>query len=180
MSKDSENNSPKLKRTKANNLPIVPINAINDSNDINHTTKYNHSISRRKVVKGRGYATATAAIPQLKHTESSKSKKVWKVLFDSGLDGDIAFIRKSERASIDMHTRLHPQRWKTSNGIFETNKVGNIKLTIPKFSPSKVMSCMPDIQFIEDDQPPPMYNLIIGLETLCKIHLGEMNRHTNR
>ena len=26
---------------------------------------------------------------------------------------------------------------------------------------------MPDIQFIEEDQPPPMYDLIIGLETLA-------------
>ena len=119
-------------------------------------------------MNGRGYATATAAIPQLKDTsESSNTKKVWKVLFDSGSDGDIAFIKKSEKACIDMHKRLHPQRWKTSNGIFETNKVGNIQLTLPKFSTSKVMSVMPDIQFIEDGQPPPMYDLIIGLETLA-------------
>ena len=66
-----------------------------------------------------------------------------------------------------MHDRLHPQRWKTSNGIFETNKVGNIRLTLPRFSKSKVMSVMPDIQFIEDGQPPPVYDLIIGLETLA-------------
>ena len=66
-----------------------------------------------------------------------------------------------------MHDRLHPQRWKTSNGIFETNKVGNIRLTLPRFSKSKVMSVMPDIQFIEEGQPPPVYDLIIGLETLA-------------
>ena len=120
------------------------------------------------MVKGRGVITATYAIPQLRvQNESSNTEKVWKVLFDSGSDGDIAFIRKSEKASIDMHTRLHPQRWKTSNGIFETNKVGNIQLTLPRFSTSKIMSVMPDIQFIEEGQPPPMYDLIIGLETLA-------------
>jgi len=119
------------------------------------------------VVKGRGYATATPAIPQLREIESHKLKKVWKVLFDSGSDGDIAFIKKSEKASIEMQNRLHPQRWKTSNGVFETNKVGVIKLTLPKFSTKKVMSVTPDIQFIEEGDPPPMYDLIIGLETLA-------------
>jgi hypothetical protein len=116
------------------------------------------------VVKGRGVTTATAAIPQLKG--KNQPNKVWKVLFDSGSDGDIAFIRKSDKASIDMHNRLHPQRWKTSNGIFETSKIGNVLLTLPKFSTSKIMSVRPDIQFIDEDQPPPMYDLIIGLETL--------------
>jgi len=105
-------------------------------------------------VKGRGFATATTAIPQLKHTESTNLKKVWRVLFDSGSDGDIAFLHKSDKSCIDMHKRLHPQRWKTSNGIFETNKVANIKLTLPTFSTSKVMSVMPDIQFIERGDPP--------------------------
>ena len=118
------------------------------------------------MVKGRGIITATAAIPQLRKTNES-TNRVWKVLFDSGSDGDIAFIRRSQKSSIDMHNRLHPQRWKTSNGTFETNKVGNILLTLPKFSTSKVMSVRPDIQFIDEDQPPPMYDLIIGLEILA-------------
>ena len=30
------------------------------------------------------------------------------------------------------------------------------------------MSVRPDIQFIDEDQPPQMYDLIIGLETLAK------------
>ena len=70
--------------------------------DLDHRIKSIHSTSRRQVVKGRGIVTATAAIPQLRvHNESSNTKKVWKVLFDSGSDGDIAFIKKSEKASID-------------------------------------------------------------------------------
>ena len=119
------------------------------------------------MVKGKGRQSATAAVPQLReHTESSKQRKVWKVLFDSGSDGDIAFIHKSNKASIEMQTRLHPQRWKTSNGTFETNKVGVIKSTLPRFSANKVMSVTPDIKFIEKP-PPPIYDLIIGLETLA-------------
>ena len=30
-----------------------------------------------------------------------------------------------------------------------------------------MMSVMPDIQFIEEGQPPPVYDFIIGLETLA-------------
>ena len=142
-----------------NKKRAVPIKVVNPNNI--------HSTSRRQVVKGRGITTATAAIPQLRGKIES-AKKVWKVLFDSGSDGDIAFIKRSDKASIDMHDRLRPQRWKTSNGIFETNKVGNVLLTLPKFSISKIMSVRPDIQFIDEDQPPPMYDLIIGLETLAE------------
>ena len=86
--------------------------------------------SCQQVVKGRGIITAMSAIPQLKGSKES-FKKIWKVPFDSGSDGDIAFIRKSKKASIDVHIQLHPQRWKTSNGISETNKVGNVLLTLP-------------------------------------------------
>jgi len=141
-----------------NKSHAVPIKVANPNNI--------HSTSRRQVVKGRGLTTATAAIPQLKGKIES-SKRVWKVLLDSGSDGDIAFIKSSEKASIDMHDRLHPQKWKTSNGIFETTKVCNLLLTLPRFSSSKIMSVRPDIQFIDEDQPPPMYDLIIGLETLA-------------
>ena len=109
------------------------------------------------MVKGRGNQSATAAIPQLReNAESPKPKKVWKVLFDSGSDGDIAFIYKSDKSSIKMQNRLHPQRWKISNGILKTNMVGVINLTLPKFSTRKIMSVTPDIQFIEEGDPPPM------------------------
>ena len=104
-------------------------------------------------MKGRGANTATTSMPQLKG--KNQTEKVWKVLFDSGSDGDIAFIRKSDKSSIDMHNRLHMQRWKTSNGVFETSKIGSVLLTLPRFSTSKMMSVRPDIQFIDEDQPPP-------------------------
>ena len=94
-------------------------------------------------MKGRGITTAMAAIPQLRGKESAK--KVWRVLFDSGSDRDIAFIKRSDKSSIDMHHRLCPQRWKTSNGVFETTKVGNVLLTLPRFSISKIMSIRTDI-----------------------------------
>ena len=68
----------------------------------------------------------------------------------------------------DDDEKLRPQRWKTSSGIFETTKVGDVLLTLPKFSISKIISVRPDIQSIDGDQPPPMYDLTIGLETLAK------------
>jgi len=78
-----------------NKSRAVPIKVANPNNI--------HSTSRRQVVKGRGLTTATAAIPQLKGKIES-SKRVWKVLLDSGSDGDIAFIKSSEKASIDIMT----------------------------------------------------------------------------
>ena len=41
-------------------------------------------------------------------------------------------------------------------------------LTLPRFGISRVMSVRPDIQFIDKDQPPLMYDLTIGLETLSE------------
>ena len=105
---------------KANKTNIVPINVFqtnvpgnstinvprNSTINVpeNKTPRRINSTSRRQVVKGRGYTTATPAIPQLReHTESSKQKKVWKVLlFDSSFDGDIAFIKRSKISSIEM------------------------------------------------------------------------------
>ena len=49
--------------------------------------------------------------------------KAWKVPLDSGSDGDITFIRKSDYAFIDMHTQLHSRMWKISKGILETIKL---------------------------------------------------------
>ena len=67
---------------------------------------------------------------------------------------------------MDVHKRLHPQTWRTTSDTFETNKIGNIHLTLPKFSTSKTTSLMPYIHFIEEGDPSPMYELITGLETL--------------
>ena len=136
-------------------------------NLVNPTTII-HSTSRHKVVKSQYITTATSTIHQLRVTkpESSNNNVVWRVLFDSGSDGDIIFLKISERHTIDVHNRVHPHTLRTSSGTFETNKVGNINLTLPKFSTSKTMSLMPDIHFIEEGNPSPMYDLIIGLETL--------------
>ena len=97
-------NSRKHRRIKANNLTAVPINVVNQTN-------INHSTSHRKVVKGQGITTATAAIPQLRSTkpESSNNNVVWRVLFDSGSDGDIVFLKQSKRHTIYVHKRLYPQ-----------------------------------------------------------------------
>ena len=45
--------------------------------------------------------------------------------------------------------------------------VGNVLLTLPRFSTPKIMLVRPDIQFIDEDQPPTMYDLTIGLVMLA-------------
>ena len=136
-------------------------------NLVNPTTII-HSTSRHKVVKSQYTTTATSTIHQLRVTkpESSNNNVVWRVLFDSGSDGDIIFLKISERHTIDVHNRVHPHTLRTSSGTFETNKVGNINPTLPKFSNSKTMSLISNIHCIEEREPSPVYDLIIGLETL--------------
>ena len=61
---------------KVNTNYIVPSKAVNlTSYNLSHTSKSIHSTSRNKVVKGRGFATATLAIPTLQYTESSSKIK---------------------------------------------------------------------------------------------------------
>ena len=114
------------------------------------------------MTKGKGIITSMSTIPQLKGNIWS-SKRVWKVLFDPGTDDDIVFIKRSKKVSIAMHTQLYPQRWKTSNGYSETNTVGNVLLTLPWFSTPKRMPVRPNVQFIDEDEPHLMHDLIIDL-----------------
>ena len=78
LSKDRESSSPKLKRKKANKTNIVPIDALKTSKyNTNCTAKTINSTSRQQVVKGRGYPSATPAVPQLRErTESFKQKSL--------------------------------------------------------------------------------------------------------
>ena len=93
--------SRKYKLIRANNINTVSINVVNLTNII-------HSTSCCKVVTGQGITTATSAIPQLRSIkpESSDNSVVWRVLFDSGSDGNLIFLKRSKRHTIDVHKRL--------------------------------------------------------------------------
>ena len=125
---------------------------------------------QRQVILGDGCSSAVVAIP---HVNSKKhpAKKVWRVLLDSGSEGDIAFRHVGHRSStfIPYKERFAPQRWRTSNGIFETTKVGKLEVSFPDYSSSKRISLQPDIVDVRVEDDEPIYDLILGVETMAKL-----------
>jgi hypothetical protein len=62
------------------------------------------------------------------HSNKSQSKKVIKVLMDSGSDGDLLFHEKGTSKHFSSLTRQVLQSWHTSKGNFYTNERASIDL----------------------------------------------------
>ena len=135
-----------------------PIN-IAENNSGNKSAKHLYNA----VVEGDGISAAVLAKPLLK--TNKQPKRAWRVLLDSGSDGDLAFVSKKSLKNIQHESRYSPMKWTTSNGTFATTKVGNLDLIFPEFSGSKRFSLRPDIQVVPEDEE-PMFDLIIGVESL--------------
>ena len=96
-------------------------------------TTFNRTLNRIKnFVNGNGIAAVAAAIPV--YRDGREPKRAWRVLPDSGSDGDLIFIKSADVKSINPIKRTHPLVWGTSNGDFKTTKVGNVDITFPEFS----------------------------------------------
>ncbi len=65
--------------------------------------------------------------------------------------------------------RAVTESWGTSNGTFITKKVGDIELSFIHFSMSKRVHLRPDIVEYPTGGPKPLYDLIIGKQTLHDI-----------
>jgi hypothetical protein len=92
--------------------------------------------------------------------------KIIRVLLDSGSSGDLLFMKKGSSKCIFVVKRVVPHSWGTSNGTFITGKVGDIEISFVEFSASKKVRLQPDIvEYIPGDQA-PMYDLIIGKQTM--------------
>jgi hypothetical protein len=85
------------------------------------------------------------------------------------LSGDLLFIRKGSQKYIPTMKRAVPQSWGTSNGTFKTNKVGDITLSFVEYPLSKSVHLTPDIVEYEAGATAPMYDLILGKQTLHDI-----------
>ena len=122
------------------------------------------------VIKGEGRVTATTAAPYLKNKQGvvqQPHNKIWRVLFDSGSDGDIVFIPKSKKYMLNTQEKLNPQRWQTSIGVFKTEEVASVDLTFPEYNETKRMHIQPDVKYVEEDKR-LTYDLIIGIETMME------------
>jgi len=65
--------------------------------------------------------------------------------------------------------RAIAQLWGSSNGTFQTKKVGVIDISFSEYSASKSVKLTPDIVEYEVGAQPPLYDLIIGKQTLHNI-----------
>ena len=82
-----------------------------------------------QVVKGNGISATIVAIP--KYKKAKKPNDLWRILLDSGWDGDLFFVHRDGNKRIPRKERIAPQKWRTSNGTFKTTKVGVLELTFP-------------------------------------------------
>ncbi len=62
-----------------------------------------------------------------------------------------------------------PESWTTFNGTLKTKKVGDVELSFVEYSASKRVHLRPDIVEFPQGGTPPLYNLIIGKQTLNDI-----------
>ena len=110
----------------------------------NHASKRDKGVSYKLVVKN----------------------KTIRVLLDSGSSGDLLFMKKGASKHIPVIKRAVPQSWGTSNGTFVTSKVGNIEIAFVEYSSSKKALIRPDIVEYNPGTDKPMYDLIIGKQTM--------------
>ncbi len=89
-------------------------------------------------------------------------QKTIRVLLNTGSSGDLLFIRKGSQKYISTVKRAVPQSWGTSNGTFQTKKVGMIDISFMEYSASKSVRLTPDIVEYKVGAPSPLYDLDIG------------------
>ena len=75
---------------------------LNENSDLHHNTVPIKVVDKtlmmlqKKIVKGKGNMSTVVGIP-LPRSRNNTAKKVWRVLLDSGSDGDLLFAHKSEK-----------------------------------------------------------------------------------
>jgi hypothetical protein len=92
--------------------------------------------------------------------------KTIRVLLDSGSSGNLLFMKKGSSKRISIVKQVVPQSWGTSNGAFVTDKVGDIEISFVEYSASKRVCLQPDIVEYSPGEQAPMYDLIIGKQTM--------------
>jgi hypothetical protein len=78
-------------------------------------------------------------------------------------------LKKGSNKYIPILKRAVPESWNTSNGTYKTKKVGEVELSFVEYSASKKVHLHPDIVEYSKGEPSPLYDLIIGKQTLHDI-----------
>ena len=100
---------------------------------------------------------------------SRPSNKI-RVLLDSGSNGDLYFLPKGKGKPFPYLTRQAPKSWRTSNGSFQTNGRGKIRLRFFEYSASREYTVQPDIvEYDENHMTEPGFDLILGCNTMKEL-----------
>jgi hypothetical protein len=101
---------------------------------------------------------------------SRPSNKI-RVLLDSGSDGDLYFLPKGKDKPFPYLTRQVPKSW-NSNGSFQTNGRGKIRLKFFEYSASREYTIQPDIvEYDENHTTEPGFDLILGCNTMKELEI---------
>lgn len=125
-----------------------------------------HAAMKAKVRKGMGLKTVILGSPVFKR-RLNKRTRPYRILLDTGSDGDICFLTRSEFLKFEALRKSHPSVWTTSNGDFTTTDIAKMDLLFPELSQSKIFSCKADVKIVSVNDN-PTYDLIIGIETLAR------------
>ncbi len=78
-------------------------------------------------------------------------------------------MEKGSNKYIPVVSRAVPESWSTSNGTFKTKKVGEVELSFVEYLANKKVHLHPDIVEYSKGGPQPLYDLIIGKQTMHDI-----------
>ncbi len=92
--------------------------------------------------------------------------KTIRVLLDSGLSGDLLFMKKGSSKCISVVKQVVRQSWGTSNGTFITDRVGDIEISFVEYLASKKVCLQLDIVEYSLGDQVSMYDLMIGKQTM--------------
>jgi hypothetical protein len=98
--------------------------------------------------------------------ETDSPRKTIRVLLDTGLSGDLLFMKKGSTKCIPVVRRAVSESWGTSNGTFQTKKVGNGEVSFVDYSGRKKIYLKPAIVEYAHNGMLPFYDLILGEQTL--------------
>ncbi len=98
--------------------------------------------------------------------------KTFRVLLVSGSSGYLFFMKNGSSKCISIAKRVVPQSWGTSNSTFITDKVSDVEISFVEYSARKKVHLQPDIVEYSPGDQAPMYDLIIGKQTLTLYDLG--------
>ena len=107
--------------------------------------------------------------PKNSSKKVSKQKK-YRILLDSGSNGDLLFHEKGTAKSFPYLVRQDPKIWSTSNRDFQTKGKGSLRVNSFEYSNSKEVYLTPDkVEYEEDTCGKPAFDLIIGAQTMTEL-----------